>query len=192
MERGIMFSTPMLQAYLRGDKNQTRRMKGLAGINLSPDDWKFLGFVRRKGEIRISKAQFEFRTGGVHSITLPYGYEGDSFWFRETYSVTLTGIKYRADGWEEVQAKYNIKWKSSMFMPKSLSRFREIPIIDVRVQRLQDITWEDAVAEGIPHTFPSIDRQQYFELFDSVNKTGPKSSSNPWVWVYKFPIYNGA
>lgn len=83
-----------------------------------------------------------------------------------------------------------------MFLRECHARYF-IQIVDVRPERLQDITEEDCIAEGIvPHyhtvqlTHPKLVNDagnQYAELWDSIN--GDSSwSSNPWVWRYKFKL----
>lgn len=78
-------------------------------------------------------------------------------------------------------------WKPSLFMRREHSRIT-LEVESVRVERLQDITEEGAVAEGI-QPFPSspsnIPVMQFHDLWQSIN--GPDSwEANPWVWVVEF------
>ena len=189
---GIIMSKPMVLAYLDNKKYMTRRTKGLNEINKNPDEWEFKG-IFEWGAIFSSR----YHIGKNMNITLPYGRaEQDTLYFKETYQIgegitskSATSIYYKADTAFDIK-----KWKSSMFMPRAYSRFQNIPITNVRVERLQDITNNDALAEGTPD-LRTIEnnwdlRQCYFYLWDSLNaKRGHPVSRNDWVWVYEFPRY---
>ena len=72
--------------------------------------------------------------------------------------------------------------KQAIFMPKKFSRIWD-RIINIRVERVQDISEEDVYAEGIPRTV-SDPIDEYKKLWDSINKSrGFEWASNPWVWV---------
>lgn len=103
--------------------------------------------------------------------------------------------------WEELSRSENYeidnkaadrKWRPSIFMPRFASRLT-LDITDVRVERLQEISEEDADAEGIAfmRERPDIDEtltahQLYAALWDSINEKRAPWSSNPWVWVVSF------
>lgn len=71
-------------------------------------------------------------------------------------------------------------------MPRWASRIT-LGVVDVRVERLQEITTEDALAEGIAKHEQWTPRVQFSELWDSINaKRGYGWDSNPWVWVVEF------
>lgn len=87
--------------------------------------------------------------------------------------------------------------RPSIHMPRWASRIT-LEITDVRVERLQDISQADAMAEGAPPSHPSIDvisrehgyedfsRSWYAQLWDQINGKLTSWSSNPWVWVVCF------
>jgi hypothetical protein len=87
----------------------------------------------------------------------------------------LNHCLYRADG--EIAGH---KWTPSIFMPRALSRIT-LKVIEVRVQRVQDINVEDTRAEGVDYV------ANYHKLWDSLNaKRGFGWDLNPWVWVIHF------
>jgi hypothetical protein len=78
-------------------------------------------------------------------------------------------------------------------MPRWASRIA-LEITNVRVERLQDISEEDAQAEGVPKSITqyglTIDyenyREPFIELWDKINGKKHPWASNPWVWVVEF------
>jgi hypothetical protein len=178
-ERPILFNAPMVRAILNGSKTQTRRVvKGMALLWLRPD-----GFTP------------EF-TALPENGLCPYGQPGDRLWVRETFQrFTDDGeILYKADpaGFEAMNEYkrdecLEARWRPSIHMPRQLSRIT-LEITAVRVERLQEISEADAMAEGIPHSEvspPDMGRFTFRHLWESIN--GPGSwDSNPWVWVIEF------
>ena len=170
-EKPILFNTEMVRAILDGRKTQTRRLcKG------QPQD-------------------------GVTSPTA-LGYEplykpGDILWVRETWNGgRLFGQKgygyvYAAD----YKGQSALGWRPSIHMPRAAARLF-LRVTNVRCERLQDITNEDAVCEGIPkcdgHDRDGCDCAiaKFAELWDSTIKKAdlPRYSwdANPWVWVIEF------
>jgi hypothetical protein len=161
----------------------------------------------------------------IAKTVCPYGVPGDRLWVRESgrmsegrffaYSAT-PGVARCADdkGFitvspEEAQSWTPEQWRSggwksvpSIHMPRWASRIT-LEIVSVRVERLQDISEEDAIAEGVTVTKSHINnsrlfkecrpdlpyiapaQQAYSELWESIN--GPGSwDANPWVWVVEF------
>jgi len=108
----------------------------------------------------------------------PYGAPGDRLWVRPIETRTF----YRADATLKMTG-----WKPSIFMPRCASRLT-LEITGVRVERLQDMSEDDARAEGC--SWESDDqgfgfRTAYKQLWETTN--GPGSwSRNPWVWVIQF------
>ena len=100
---------------------------------------------------------------------------------------------YRADG--DFDMKFHgDRWRPSIHMPRWVSRIN-LEVVSVRVERLQDISEEDAKAEGVSCTtcanvvdvkdgFPSY-RSAFGILWESINGVG-SWDKNPWLWVVEF------
>jgi hypothetical protein len=207
-ERPILFSAPMVRAILEGRKTQTRR---LVKIDIDPkvgrfseaDPSGFWGFPPEHLE--------PWPTQCIHC---PHGIKGDRLWVRETWQFCdydgpggepATCFVYRADGETEDKRR---GWIPSTQMPRWASRIT-LEITGVRVERLQDISNDDCVAEGITaigkgvrladgiyaqagryENKASTVRQLFSELWTEIN--GPGSwLFNPWVWVLEFRRVEG-
>lgn len=192
-ERPILFSGPMVRALLDGRKTQTRR------IVRSPEKYT-----------RIRDCGF----------ACPYGVPGDRLWGKETWGFDrgvrhdfrpigprdLSGMDlrehllFRAD--RETGAVP--RWRPSIFMPRWASRLT-LEIAEVRVQRLQEITEEDAKAEGadcrsdlawgggigddMPRWAVAHGYSAHFQrLWDEINgkRAGAAWADSPWVWAITF------
>ena len=187
----IIFSTPMVQAILDGKKTQTRRV---IKIDDTPENWK------------ISIAGTSIVRAEPYDVKLPRYAAGDILWVRETWSIhecvkCQAGIPALGG---ECKCEYvyrtnygatDFRWKPSIHMPKEAARIF-LKVTDVRVERLQDITEEDAIAEGMSKTlvdgvvFISA-KGNFHVLWDSLNiKRGYGWDTNPWVWVIEFERIN--
>lgn len=124
-----------IQGIRKGAKTETRRLTGLNEINKNPDDWEFMKSMVSQGDFSKGRQIFIFQNKQKKHTTLPlvskYGQKGDELWVRETWCKDLSS-----------------GWKSPLFMPKAASRITLL-VEDVRIERLQDITEEGAIAEGI-------------------------------------------
>jgi hypothetical protein len=202
-DRPIIFSAPMVRALLDGRKTQTRRV--LKRTDLMEWDGK---------EMR----------------PIPVGYTpGDRLWVREAWQAhswasDCVTIRYRAEertagftqqieqikypGGDKNALKYVApqgphRWRPSIHMPRWASRLTLI-VTDVRVQRLQNISEADAVAEGIEPdqfgawhcyqaepkgpTFWACPRESFRTLWNSLH--GPDAwAANPWVVAISFTVH---
>jgi hypothetical protein len=131
---------------------------------------------------------------------------GDILYVRETWTPYCINKKtcrnallahsnycYKASP-EECVDDLRCKWHPSIHMPKEAARIW-LEVTDVRVERLQEITIDDAISEGCfanfdppdGHGFRSEARNLFRELWDSLNdKRGYGWDVNPWVWVIEF------
>lgn len=206
----ILFSTPMVQAELEGRKTQTRR------IIKSRHESGLFTVSRRVSDGQITNiCSLDWNERNCDKdIICPYGKPGDILWVKETFTIL--------DWWEDskaVQVMYEDgktlvgqlterewlkfkKWKqkegrkSSLFMFKSLSRIW-LKVTNVRVERLQDISEEDAITEGVDFRYDKDEyglviydgkaKRMFEELWQSIN--GPESwDLNPYVWVVEFEV----
>jgi hypothetical protein len=215
----ILFNTEMVRAILDGRKSCTRRL-----VKPQPDEkQKFpLGFVTDSTE-KKEVGCFGFGTnecgGSIQYVKPPYGYApGDILYVRETWCalpVNEAGhmrghcvYYYRADGDLRPEG-WRGKWRPSIHMPKEAARIW-LKVTDVRVERLQDITEEQACMEGTDPwdevcyenngwhpTFSDPDSGGDPNMVDGFHKlwnsTIKKSDldrygwdANPWVWVIEF------
>lgn len=212
-DKPILMSTPMVRAILDGSKTQTRRL-----MKPQPRDHDHQSFWGAEWEnepphyVIRGKDCFCSLCGdgiGIDGRSLYKAkYEvGDILWVRETYAIKptidpeqdWTTYLYKAS--HELDG-YDTKWRPSIFMPKDACRIR-LQVTDIRVERLQDISEEDAIAEGIDkvadygstgyrlYTEPNaayadIDAVSSYEsLWESINGKG-SWDKNPWVWVIAF------
>jgi len=158
-ERPILFKTDMVRAILDGRKTQTRRV-------VSPK--------------ALEKSTLEY-ADCTEGLRCPYGKPGELLWVRETFADIgrpdrLPEYVYKADfkpeEWEESEKErkaLGYKWTPSIFMPRGASRIT-LEIKDVRVERLQEITHTDAVAEGCCKVKDKTwGRLGFSQLWDSIN-----------------------
>ena len=213
-DRPILFSAPMVRALLAGTKKQTRRIlkpkpRGTpwfwAGDEVDPTPGWFDGY--EAGREPCGEATMEVNDPIKVRILV-----GDRLWVRETWQ-GLTCGDYRPTKQEPCEVRYaatdpcadldvaarGYPWRPSIFMPRFASRLT-LTVTDVRVERLQDISEADAIAEGCgqyssstPLSRPfnpewkGIYREGYAELWNQINGPGAWEA-NPWVAAYTFTV----
>lgn len=188
--RPIICSTEMVKAILDGRKTQTRRViNRILGFGII-SELHFVGHCWRFKPKNIS--DYVGLLSPDISKICPYGKIGDFLWVRETFGIDPygKGVAYKAT--QKMDPDYPMKWKPSIFMPKKISRIA-LKNTDIRVERLQDISEEDAKAEGEPFGFPPdvAGCHTAIELFMSYweplnEKRGFGWDKNPYVWVIEF------
>ena len=169
----------MVKAILDGRKTMTRRV-----VKPQP----IAGGVDEMPLVQISGGKL----AAVQKGKCPYGQVGDRLWVRETWYcddyTTAQDIMSRGEGLyyraAEKHPEIFYKWKPSVFMPRWASRIT-LEIIDVRVERLQDITEEDAIKEGVTLTGETF-YESFFRLWNKINGKKYPWASNPWVWCISF------
>jgi len=212
----------MVRAILDGRKVQTRRVvKPQPTPDFLPRKDRSGGGLHA---FTLRGHDFPLDSSGAEVHRCPYGVPGDRLWVRETFALEtwrelFSGrpspqVHYRAgwqgrsvmtnrvlpDGsmegpveWCEPQKAPETKWRSPIFMPRSLSRLT-LSLAAVRVQRVQDISEEDARAEGVwgvdePYQgVGDLPSDRYRDLWDSINGKRPGCAwkDNPWAWALTF------
>ena len=201
-ERPILFSAPMVRAILDGRKTQTRRIiKPQPYIDeMGNFCWNGENFGQDFNGPCIQAIASPIPSSKTKRVRCPYGKPGDRLWVRETFNHDGEKYIYAADLNELGVQKWAAQWKPSIHMPRIASRIL-LEITGVRVERLQDISEEDAIAEGCikfpfeddhAYTFYDDDKTghathtgAYRKLWESINGSG-SWDLNPWVWVVEF------
>ena len=207
----------MVRAILEGRKTQTRRI-------VKPQTAVLTDAMARALDVRPPSHE------NMPVIPCPYGNPGDRLWVRETFHTSLIGdagtaITYKSgpettneepwhnftssvEAYEWTAQKYKKHWMPSIHMPRWASRI-DLEVTGVRVERLQDISEEDAIAEGGAWTDTGKNewgqqnngwshcgnthadgclltaRHSFWNLWNKIN--GPGSwERNEWVWVVEF------
>lgn len=192
-ERPILFSVEMVRAILAGRKTQTRRLVGPDFRITGPNPPGLFDVYRTKGPGKGWCGAFKPNGHGSGASLCPYGVPGDRLWVRET--------RWRNGGYVATEA-HNFANEGkipSIFMRRTDSRI-SLDLTDVRVQRLQEISEQDAIAEGhcadpirgtvngalaIIHMYEP--RRWFSALWNYTNaKRGYGWDSNPWVWALTF------
>lgn len=220
-ERPILMSAPMVRAILAGTKTQTRRV-----VNPQPEDgcalpreWSKVMRRRKEPDIYggdgLEMSNVKMADGSYGTLRCRYGTPGDRLWVREAWAV-----RHEYDGhkpahipalarghYAATEDRGGLMWRPSIHMPRWASRITLV-VTGVRVERLQEISEADSLAEGIvsrrigtgdartgcreafgldcDNNAWAVDaRQAYSALWESIN--GPGSwDANPWVWVVEF------
>jgi hypothetical protein len=207
----ILFNTEMVQAILEGRKSVTRRLiKPQPDIDLLREQQVYAPVNQMHGLIK------HIRYLTVQSYIkhqAPY-HEGDILYVRETWNTHQEFYKNGAPVFEEPHYIYKADgvfmphWKPSLHMPKEAARIF-LRVKEIRVERLQDITSEQAKAEGVDLSsgtpFPratardchgasndlSMYQAKFVILWDSTidmkeHWMDYSWSANPWIWVIEF------
>lgn len=209
----ILFSTPMVQAIDENRKTQTRRTKGLEVVNDNLDTILDLKLITDPDKTFVL---IRTASKGTYKLKCPC-HVGDVLWIRENF--------YTAENWDHLKPsllkKYDInvyyksdignenipqllhkgKMRPNIFLPAAYAR-TFLKIKSIRVERLQDISEEDAIAEGLEILYKgTLNEFRIYGKKDVYGTNCPLKSfetlwisingydswnENPWVWVYEF------
>ena len=215
-ERPILFSGPMVRAILDGRKTQTRRLLRL------PPPADTVKVVRSPSSGRWFSESAPWTLGdmfpgadrpeqkviwrGAHGVRCPYGQPGDRLWVRETWGRSTDLVRVYVYAADQHVSRFDIlgeRWTPSIHMPRAASRL-SLEVTSVRVERLQNISEEDALAEGIREDgepwaseygwgvadrrvwAANTARQRFEYAWDRINGDRATWDSNPWVWCVGF------
>ena len=196
----ILFNTEMVRAILVGRKTVTRRVVKGAKPDWVLDhigDHEAMTKVRADGEeypVDVPGLWATFEQDGLPEYPMVKApcQPGDILWVRETWAVwsATNGIYYKADK----DALVCIRWRPSIHMPREAARLF-LMVTGVRVERLQDITPNDCVLEGVEREALAtvggeFARGIFNDVWDSTIKPADLTrygwEANPWVWVIEF------
>lgn len=207
--KGILMRPEVWQAKLKvleHGEAQTRRLDGLKEINLESDTWELIGqdksistgqlyfvFARLDGT-KMAEIFPRYQVGEVVYVKEAWATEKRYDPFKPSELPYYPKIFYVSDGVGEWPSNLSIgRLRFPLHLPEEFARYF-IKITDVRAERLQEITEEDAIAEGCTIMAGVTSggsmglasaRYAYRELWNSINPKYPWES-NPWVWVYTF------
>lgn len=220
-ERGMIFNSEMVRALLDGRKTQTRRI-----MKVQPEPSKSrpgdFWFSSKKLESMVHVSDLVPGNSPIADCHLffqehccQFGTVGDRIWVRETWAeagASAPDLKlYRANypahvptHYENVPPAEDVRWTPSIHMPRWASRIL-LEITDIRVEQLNDISEEDARAEGIvdggclncgePEPCGCVNpdpsaTDAFAYLWQSIY--GQENwNANPWVWVIEFKRIEG-
>jgi hypothetical protein len=214
-ERPILFSGPMVRRVLAGKKTQTRRVIKLT--EFQPTDTKGYDWCFRDKRSLWN----DVRTPRLLELC-PYGQVGERLWVRETWalispddsddhSIDDAIVEFRANTDNPLPGDWPIedkddpgcgRWRPSIHMPRKFSRIL-LEVTDVRVERVQSISEDDVLAEGIVKATKDGNLWKYgleewpwcdwylnpldawTHLWVSINGLA-SWEKNEWVWVVEF------
>lgn len=216
-EHPILFSTPMVQAILQGRKTQTRRV--IKGEFETLDNEEYLFYKKERTFMNLGS--------GDANHLCPYGQPGDLLWVRETWATSKAldkvkpsnilsgfGCEYKAGGCSLTNYDNLIdrgRWRPSIHMPKIAARIW-LQIEEILVEQVQDISEEDAIAEGVNRTKHWKTKNIVFEDYGYYSKKALSQNrcletakesfqslwysingieswhENPWLWVVKYKV----
>lgn len=192
----------MVRAILAGNKTQTRRV-----VKLNRHYQ-----IEERDDGSLWPWMYDDDRASDSWLACPYGMPGDCLWVRETWAVghgydghkpsEIPALSYVRRHYAATEERGGLLWRPSIFMPRWASRIT-LEVTEVRVQRLQDISEADAMAEGVSQSGTGAawasgkydarsDPMRLFQpvalferAWESIN--GPNSwDANPWVWAINF------
>lgn len=219
-DKPILFSAPMIRALLAGTKTQTRRKLPAAHPKFPENNILSLDVLCDPQEVWYWDGKYD-RFGASYRIPIA---PGDRLWVREAHYLTDDGTSeyavYAEDAddvqehlrqMEDLQLRcLKVDWskhlrkRSPIHMPRWASRLT-LTVTDVRVQRLQEISRDEAIAEGLQLESDNIEQfwrwpkphdariylspiVAFRDLWNSIH--GPDAwAANPWVAAYTFTVH---
>jgi hypothetical protein len=200
-QRPILFSKPMVFAIMDGIKTQTRRV-----VKPQPDE-----YAAMQGDQCMLVHDSSPDMHNSELIACPYGKPGDQLWVKETVWVDADTKEFKWYAHQRIfkvdRVRDNARLWPSIHMKRAWSRI-QLEITGVRVERLQDISEDDAKAEGVEsdHTefemiywvegvtgyklserYAASAKEAYQRLWETINGDG-SWDANPWVWVVEFKV----
>lgn len=205
--RPAPFMVDMVRAIRADEKTETRRA---ATPQPKVADWQWIQSMGVKnGRARFRPVAEDWPDSDDDDIYCPYGKVGDLLWVREPWRATKmvdrlspaqmeqdTPLHFEADDQSAECIRHWGRYRNARFMCRWMSR-ETLTITRIRLQRLLEVTDDDARAEGIVATHggwglrdgrfyrATSPRQSYLALWESINGAG-SVQHNPWVWAITF------
>lgn len=223
-QTGLLFHPYMVEALKIDKKRVTRRVGGLAEVNKHPDRWELIDFYGVTARFKRKYLYDTKEKPEILEVKNPYGQEGDYIWARESCWIhrgfkagvndailTSAIVEYCADiqgDKDKTPNKEYYKLYPSIHMPKAACRFW-LRNQGVRLERLHDITEQEAIAEGVLkwdtenkvlkgsyrwYTAKPLKstrcgvtdaKGSFWSLWEAINGDG-SYARNPWVWRISF------
>jgi hypothetical protein len=219
-ELPILFKPEMVKAILEGRKTQTRRVVKHVPALGEPGHWCHL---IKDSPIPFQRSLGDFRSYCPYGEVGDRLWVREMWQYYDWSEDGEPFIRYAADNhaelrrpteewaervesiWEELSRNDNYKidsrardrkWRPSLLMPRWAGRLT-LEITDIRLERVQDITEDDAIAEGVTVHLDAVmagavsqdspARMEFWDLWNSIHKNDGKHwDANPWVWVITF------
>ncbi|MCU7998079.1 ASCH domain-containing protein [Shewanella sp. SM95] len=206
-QRPIIFNTEMVQAIVDGRKTQTRRQMN---PQPKPDTETSQGgywfpCAAFQSMVHVEDFQHPF-SRGMASDACPICSVGDQLYVRETFADCGSRLTYKADKDDGAHCVVK-RWTPSIHMPRACARIL-LEVTAVRVERLNDISEQDAKAEGLQYSSvyqqwggvekhsshkPHSPHWRWYKnpqhAFKSLwNSIYENWDANPWVWVIEFKV----
>jgi len=197
-DKPILMQPEMVRALIDGRKTQTRRIikEPDNGVHTLIEDGVPLHFA-------------DYVDGLWHERPCPHGQPGELLWVREPHYLEKrpqchNAVAYAADNEAIPTGSYIEGWtklRPSIHMPRWANRITLL-IKDIRVERVQDISETDAMAEGVygqgkfwcnplhPALCCFSARPAFPDLWDTINtQPGTRWRDNPWIWALQYTPY---
>ncbi|WP_283177868.1 hypothetical protein [Gemmobacter sp. 24YEA27] len=195
-DKPVLFSGPMVRALLEGRKTQTRRV-AMSADEIARGPWTGATRLHETAGWQVRLATFN----SWQKIPVRYAV-GDRLYVREAHAIlprtayrmsigtgTIDQREHPTDDYSAAVFREGFdrsgqpKWRPGIHMPRWASRITLL-VTEVRVERLQDCSEADALAEGVDDRDPVCG---YSELWDQINGPGAWDL-NPWVAAYTFTV----
>ncbi len=199
--KAILFKTDMIKAIAEGRKTVTRRLHGLKEVNKEPDAWTQHNVVNDYPPAKIGDWIF-IHLDGTGVLAKPRYRVGEIVYIKEGWCAENKYNKLKpselpddAKIWYLSDVLYDpfilgIK-RSPLFLPEHFARYF-VKILSNRTERLQEITTEEIIKEGLSSYLREYDaevdlREQWVKLWNSLNPSCPWDL-NPWCWRHEFVL----
>lgn len=218
-ERPILFNADMVRAVIREYEQpgtgmcEVRMTSGFCQVNKRPAEWCV---DPESVDVGASCRMVNVKTGDRVYVSRPYGCVGDRLWVKEDYRLhgRRGRVLYRASG-PDTSRRVDLRtafvkgikspWSKALFMKRDAARI-VLEVVDVRVERLLDISWWGACKSGVECVWDDEEtsaalwrnyldagerciraEESFFTMWESLHgREGLER--NYWCWVYKFRV----